>query len=326
MMSRDQAPIEELCQNVFVEETTWESIVEAGFATLCVSENAGGFGGDVLELWTVAREAGRAVLRQPVIANAILPAHLLERAGETELHEAMMAGEVSVALADARDLHFEGGKLTGTVAVSGDQAPDRILVVSPQGELLLASAGADKWQSSARIDGWPAGKISFEQTEAVPIGGGNTRDLAKVAGRLNRLAAAAEIAGLTDRAVSLTVTFLGERSQFGQKLSAFQALRHRMVDAMIAAQEIHALSLRVALALEADPVGADEGWLDALAVKGAQVAELVGTEAVQMHGGVGTTDEYLVSHLFRRLTALILTCEAPGALMRLAAAERGLPD
>lgn len=323
MMIKDQTPIEELCQSVFATDVAWDEFVEAGFATLCVSEQAGGFGGDALELWTVAREAGRAVLRQPVIPNAILPARVLELAGEAELLEALIAGETSVAFGTGKGLIFEGGGLTGAIAVLGDTPPDKMLVVSPQGELVLAPTDTDTWQASQRIDGWPTGKVAFEKTEARSIGGANTQHLAAMVGRLVRLARAAEIAGLTDRAVELTVTFLGERSQFGQKLSSFQVLRHRMVDVMIASQEVHALSLRVALALEADPTGTD-GLLDALAVKAAEAAELVGTEAVQLHGGVGTTDEYLISHLFRRLTALALSCEAPDALQRLAGVEEVL--
>lgn len=323
MMIRDQAPIEELCQSVFIPDAAWNSFVEAGFATLCVSEQVDGFGGDATELWTVAREAGHAVQRQPVIANAILPARLLELAGETELLEALIAGEISVAFCSGGDLTFGGGELTGSVAVSGDAPPDKVLVVSPQGELLLATVGPDIWKLSQRIDGWPEGKITFVKTKARPIGGANAQYLATMAGRLVRLATAAEIAGLTDRAVELTVTYLGERQQFGQTLSTFQVLRHRTVDAMIASQEVHALSLRVALALEADPTGID-GLLDALAVKAAQAAELVGTEAVQLHGGVGTADEYLISHLFRRLIALVLVCQAPDALQRLAVAPEML--
>lgn len=328
-MIKDQTPIEELCQSVFTPEAAWSELVEAGFATLCVSEDGDGFGGNVPELWTVAREAGRAVLRQPVISNAVLPAHLLELAGETSLLGALIAGEVSVAfcvwedLGNGKNLIFKGGELTGSVAVPGDASPDRLLVVSPQGELLLTSAGSSAWKPFQRIDGWPQGRVTFTGADAQPIGGVNGPHLAAMAGRLVRLAYAAEIAGLTDRAIELTVAYLGERSQFGQPLSAFQVLRHRMVDAMIAAQEVHALSLRVALALEADPTGTD-GLLDALMVKSAQVAELVGTEAVQLHGGVGTTNEYLISQLFRRLTALELVCNAPDALQRLALAENAL--
>lgn len=313
-MVRDQTPIEELCQNAFVADVSWGGVVEAGFATLCVSEQAGGFGGDALELWTVAREAGRAVLRQPVIQNAILPAWLLERAGETALLEALIVGEISVALGV--------GEFTGSIVVSGDTPPDQVIMVS-QGELVRARADHDTWEVSQRIDGWPGNKATFTQNDTRLIGGADSGNLAASVGRSLGLARAAEIAGLADRAVELTSIFLGERSQFGQKLSAFQALRHRMVDMMIAAQEVHALSLRVALALEADPTGTD-GLLDGLAVKAAQVGELVGTEAVQMHGGVGTTDEYLISHIFRRLTALGLECQAPNALQRLAIAGDAL--
>lgn len=313
-MMRDQMPIQELCQSAFVTDVNWSDIVESGFATLCVSEQAGGFGGDALELWTVAREAGRAVLRQPVIQNAILPAWVLERAGETTLLEALIAGEVSVAVGV--------GELTGSVAVSGDGQPDQVMVIS-QGALMLAPGNVDSWEVSQRIDGWPEGKITLVQADARLIGGADSGNLTAVVSRLLGLARAAEIAGLADRAVELTGTFLGERSQFGQKLSTFQALRHRMVDMMIAAQEVHALSLRVAMALEADPDGTDS-LLDGLAAKAVQVAELVGTEAVQMHGGVGTTDEYLISHIFRRLTALALVCQAPDALQRLAASEDAL--
>lgn len=299
-MTSDLDPIISLCETLFSPDTGWAEIHESGLSLLMVPEALDGFGGRAQALWAVAREAGFAGLRQPVCERALLPGFVLGAVADTGLLRDFLTGAVCVAVTD------------DPVRIAGAGVADAIFTVR-DGRLRLARPAPGDLSPGAGIDGAPEQRIAAgvaAQEFGAPA-------LAARAGRYLILARAAEIAGAADRAVALTASFLTERRQFGQPLSAFQALRHRLVDAMIAAQEVHALSLRLALELDLAPEGDHDAMLDAMRIKAAEAAERVATETVQLHGGVGTTEEYLISHLFRRLTRLSLELEPRAAMERL---------
>lgn len=296
---------------------SWEEIAAMGLTGLLAPPEAGGIGGGARELWIAARAAGVACAAEPLAGAAFLPGLLLEG----EAREAHVAGRLRCATAFAA----EAGEGQVLRAVPGAEAAALLILVTPSGAVTLALGDCPGAAVPApALDGTAAADVTLSpallQTRRALPGG---RAAAAEALRLARLARVAETAGAAEEALRLTARYLTERRQFGQPLAAFQALRHRLVDAMIAAQEIHALGLSAAVAVARGAPGA-EAVLAAARLKAATAGRRIAQEAVQMHGGVGVTEEYRVSRLFRRLTRLTLEEGGAAAAGRELAAQAPL--
>ncbi|MCL4189836.1 MAG: hypothetical protein KJZ85_19730 [Rhodobacteraceae bacterium] len=293
----------------------WAGLAGIGLTGITVAADHGGIGGGAREAWIAARAAGAACLAQPLTHGAILPGLLLDDGAAAA---ALAAGRRRIIALPAAAA-AEGELLAGVPWVDGAEA----LILAPGGAPALLDLGADRGAVTPRplIDGMPGADIRL--TPALlqsrrPLGGGAAALVR--AERFERLATVAEAAGAAEAAVALTARYLTERRQFGQPLAAFQALRHRLVEAMVSAQEIHAAGLSACLAVTGDAPAADR-LLAAALYKAATAGRRVAEEAVQLHGGVGVTEEFRVSHLFRRLVRLSLAFGgAPAHLARLAAA------
>lgn len=283
------------------EDPAWDDLAEAGLLGLTLSEAEGGFGGGARAVHAVMRALGAAASRVPLASGALLPALLGCSAGLAD-------GRVRHAssLSGAR---LDGGRLYGTAVT----APAEIVAVAAGHTVVLAPGG----QSRRRLfDGTEVSEQIWEGAEVEVLLGGNAAAAAIGRARaIERLATLSETAGAAEAAVRLTAGYLPGRRQFGVRLADFQALRHRLVDMMIMAQEIEALALHAALSIEADAPGVDTVLAAAL-TKAARNGRRIAEEAVQLHGGVGVTDEYQVSHIFRRLIRLGLEHGGPAGLAR----------
>ncbi|RVV98125.1 hypothetical protein EKE94_11780 [Mesobaculum littorinae] len=333
-ISEEDRMLADLAERLFPPQGTSAdaaTVAEAGLYALTVPEDAGGFGGGLLSVWHVARAAGRGLAGVPLTQTAILPGALLAASGQDTLAQGLAAGEARVAACLDPGLTVAGGRVSGQLSdIVGAEGADWLIAPAdgPEGrQLLLLPLGGADVTPAPLFDGTPAARIAMDMDlpgDAVLAGGNAAEDALTLARRLLWLAVAAETAGAAEAAVAETAAYLPDRKQFGQRLADFQALRHRLVDMMIAAQEIHAMSLHAAMALGAGAVDADV-VLEAALLKAALAGRRVGQEAVQLHGGVGVTQEYRISRVFQRLTRLGLAAGGvSGLTQRLAGREARL--
>jgi alkylation response protein AidB-like acyl-CoA dehydrogenase len=324
----------------------WKGLAEIGALGAFLPEEAGGAGGGGLELMIAMEAFGRALFTSPFLSTVPLTAPLLA-AGSPQAQALLgkiAGGEaiVSVALTEPRgryDLnHVEtqaerrgkgyllsGAKRGVPYAAAADWIvlPARSAGEAREGHgitLFLVEAGRKGMtlRSHATADGGRAAELELRELEAeesdVLGEPGKGLELLQHAVDLAILAQCAEAVGAMRRLQESTVAYAKTREQFGQTLGSFQALQHRMVD-MFAAAESSASRVQAALARITgltSPVDPRDAVLTKLYVD--KAARFVGQEAVQIHGGMGMTDDLDVGHHFKRLAMMALTFADQGKL------------
>ncbi|WP_095012643.1 acyl-CoA dehydrogenase family protein [Tsuneonella mangrovi] len=302
----------------------WRSLAGLGLIGSCVPEDCGGMGSSLGDLAVVGETLGRTISADPWLENGFLPARSLANAGDKELLPSVIDGSKVVAAALAeRAMRYSltpsatkaiadgnGFRLSGekTFVLGGAIADAFIVSAACAGEtayfLVPADASGLDIQPYRLVDGSVAVELRFHAT-AVPA----DARLAIAADRfgqtitLVRVLASAEMVGLAQRLFDDTVAYTKEREQFGVPIGSFQALQHRMVECYASLEQARSMLWRVVLADDQDT----NVW--AAQVSGAkafisEVALKIGREAVQMHGGMGITDELAIGHAFKRLLLL----------------------
>ncbi|MCV7424802.1 acyl-CoA dehydrogenase family protein [Mycobacterium yunnanensis] len=311
----------------------WRAFAEdLGILGAALPERVGGSGGGPLEIMVIAESLGRALVVEPYVDTAVVAAGLLLRAGgaaATEVVEQIIAGTAVVALAAAEEQagdrwqdvtttarRDEGGwVLRGqkTMAI-GAPIATHLLVTAHTGDgvsLFLVDLGdverglemhamrtvddrraADLELTDLRL---PHNALLGEQGQAWP-------SLAQARDE-GAAAVCAEAVGAMRRVVADTVAYAKQRHQFGQPIAGFQALQHRMVDMYMELEQSAAAVHLAMLNLDADPPARARAVSAAKATIG-RAARFVGQNAVQLHGGMGMTEELAIGHYFKRLTAV----------------------
>lgn len=308
---------------------------ELGILGATLPEGHGGIGGGPVELMVIAEALGHALVVEPYVDTAVVAAGLLRRAGATDLLEAVVAGHTIVTLAATEPTSGEHWRnvttraerdgehwvLTGTKIVSASTPlASHVLVTARTSgqqadvdgislfvvELGSATAGIelhhyrtidDRRASDIVLDGLrlPAAALLGDEGDAWP----------SIAQARDEGAAAicAEAVGCMRKVLSDTVEYCKQRQQFGQPIGSFQVLQHRMVDMYMEVEQAAAAALLATLHLEADDITRARAVSAAKATVG-RAAQFVGQQAVQLHGGMGMTEELAIGHYFKRLTAL----------------------
>ncbi len=314
----------------------WSEMAGFGWLSLNLPESLDGFGAPPVYAHLLMEQAGRALSREPFVATAVIGARVLAHAAEplrSRLAPALVRGEATFALAlgepRARfDLGYvetraqrdgEGFVLDGFKSHVPDGASAHWIIVpartsgavgSAQGiSLFLVSADSSGLSRShvrapdhhhharLRLDGVRVGADALVGTldegfalleEAV--------DHAIAAGL-------AEAVGIMEALCDVTLEYLKTRQQFGVRIGSFQALQHRMVDMQIASEEARAMAWHARAHLDA-PRAERRRAVSAAKTRVGQTSLFVGHQAVQLHGGVGTTDELVVAHYLKRLVML----------------------
>ncbi|MEO5641414.1 MAG: acyl-CoA dehydrogenase family protein [Sphingomicrobium sp.] len=311
------------------EKSHWGQIAELGLLTLPMSEAQGGFEGTPSDIMAVAEALGHGLVPDPFISNAVLVAALLGE-GNPDLLGELAAGmsRVALALGDG-DSRFEHIRVLTTTEPRGSGA-----VLTGIKNHVPDGADADWFIIPARISGaadaldgislylvarnTPGLRVEtfrgldFHRharltLEAVEVGDAQLLGVAggmglKLGLSVKRaiLAHCAEAVGAMDALRDITLEYLKTRKQFGQTIGSFQSLQHRMVDIAIACEEARAITYRATLEAEAGVM--DKGRMTSAAkARVGQLALFVGRQAIQLHGGVGTSDELVVSHYYKRL-------------------------
>ncbi len=303
------------------DEGMWGRLAEMGVLGLPVAEDDGGMGAGPVEVALVAEQVGKALAPEPFVEAVVLAGGLVTALGTAEQRAAILPGvaEGTTVVAVAS---FETGEPV-TARQDGDRwvldgvkepvlngaRADVLLVVArtPSGTGVFVvrpdAAGPDR-VGYPTYDGGRAARVTFAATPAEPLG-----DLtADAAATLERVTAQARIAycheavGAMDAALAMTTEYLRTRKQFGVPLKTFQALTFRAADMYVS------LELARSTALWATLVAADGGDVVTAATRAVlqttTAARHVGQEAIQLHGGIGMTDEYAVGHYTTRLTAI----------------------
>lgn len=302
----------------------WQQLAELGVLGLNFSEEHGGLGMDLGYAMAVAEEFGRGLVLEPYFATVVMAGRLLDRLGgdkAAELLPAVAAGETQLALAWEERVSggnplsvgctMEGGKLNGDkLAVLAAPSADALLVTARDSAgtlqvcLVDTSAAGVSVEAYAMADGHRAATVSFTGAEAVVLAAGAEAESALTT-TLDEalLIMAAEAQGAMDKALEISLDYCRTRKQFGMPLAAFQALQHRLADMMIHAEKSRSLMWAALQAVDTAEFASATAMLKAALGSNARY---VGQQAIQLHGGIGMTDELNIGAYFKRLTTLEL--------------------
>lgn len=316
-----------------LDTARWTQFAELGWLALPVAEDAGGLGGTLEDVALLMIEFGKGLAVDPYVSSAVLSSHLIDRAGgngRAARLSAMAAGEALVALAhtEAADRYDiaapraatarrteRGYLLSGTKMLALDAPSATHLIIS------ATLAGAEE-TALFYVDAVRAG---LSMTEYPLIDGGLAADvrldgvhvphdalLAQGAEGIRLLdeaidratiALMAQAVGSMEACLELCSSYLKERRQFGQPIGRFQILQHLLVDMLIATHQTRS-ALYQALAKSDAPPAERNRAVSALKVVAGEAMQLVSRTGIQLHGGYGLTDEYAISHHYRRLLVL----------------------
>jgi hypothetical protein len=312
----------------------WGELAELGLPGLAVPEDHGGMGFGPVEAMVVMEELGRGLVNAPYAMGALVAPALLA-AGPAQLQQAWLprvaAGEALVVLAHqeraarhrlhhvaTRAVAAEGGyRLSGAKSVvpAGDEAdafivPARLAgaVDDPAGiALFLVPRGAAGLTVGAHPtqDGARAAELQLSDTPATLVCTEGWPVLEQAAD-IGIAAACAEGVGLMDRLLAITVDYMNTRRQFGVPIASFQALRHRVADVKMQLELARSMSYYASLKL-GEPAPQRRRALSQAKVQLGRSMRHLGQECIQLHGGIGVTEEYVGSHYFKRLTVLELS-------------------
>jgi alkylation response protein AidB-like acyl-CoA dehydrogenase len=334
----DKAPVSHLRQLRDTRDATgfsrdlWRAFAEMGFSGLLVPENFGGSGLGCVEAGIVMEEIGRTLMPSPFLSTAVLAASALSRGGsdaqKSEYLPKISDGTLLAALAvDEGAKHRplqtrmqairagNGFKLEGDKAFVVDGHTADLLIVAARtagsaGErdgltlfLVDPKAKGLATERTAMVDSHNAARISFDNVEvtAENVLGEVDQGYQLLEGVLNvgRGAVASEMVGLSEEVFARTVGYLKERKQFGKPIGEFQALQHRAAELYIEIEITRAAVLKALQTLDAnfDKAGAAVAVAKARA---GSTATLAVQEGVQMHGGMGMTDQFDIGFFMKR--------------------------
>jgi len=312
----------------------WDTLATNGWLAAALPEDCGGLGGSILDTALIAHEFGRGLVVEPYLGCAVLAAQTLAAAANAEQKEtplpAIAEGRQRLALAYAEP--FSRGN-PALVNLRAERRADGY-VLNGRKTLVLGAVGADSLLVSARLadalndtngislflvdsgnaglthhvlplhDGTEAAELVLDNVhvKADALVGAPGEGLVALEHGLSHAIAAlcAELVGVAEKAIELTAEYLKIRKQFGVPIASFQALQHRMAD-MAAELELSRSMLYVLLySMENDEPSARRQALSQAKALIGRMAKSVCGQAIQLHGGIGMTEECAVGHYFKR--------------------------
>jgi len=310
----------------------YAELAELGLTGLAVPEAQGGMGFGPVDAMVVMEELGRGLVNAPYAAGALVAPALLAAAPDALkdvwLPKVADASALVVLAHQERAARYRLNHVTTTaskasnggwtvsgaksIVPAGDEAdafivPARISgdVASEQGIGLFL---AEKNAKGAAVRGYPtqdgarAAELTLAATPAALIAEDGYATLLQAVD-VGIAANCAEAVGLMDKLVAVTVEYMNTRKQFGVLISSFQALRHRIADVKMQLELGRSMSYFASLKL-GEPEAARRRAISQARVQLGQSMRYVGQQCVQLHGGIGVTDEYVAGHYFKRLTVL----------------------
>jgi pimeloyl-CoA dehydrogenase small subunit len=316
----------------------WRQYAELGLLGVAFAEADGGFGGGPVETMLIEEAFGKALTLEPYLATIVLAGGLIRRGGDAEQRAALVApiaaGEMLLAFAHAErqsghDLfdvgasaHKDGAAfvLNGEkgLVLHGDVADKLIVSARSAGGrrdrggigLFLIDAGAPgvSRRGYKTQDGLRAAEIALADVRVGPQNVlGDPEGAYPLIERVVDEAIAAisaEAVGAMSEALDMTVDYLKTRKQFGVAIGAFQALQHRASDMVVALEQARSMMMLATMMASEDNSAERRKAVSAAKVQIGRSARFIGQQSIQLHGGIGMTMEYKVSHLFKRLAMI----------------------
>lgn len=319
-------------------DVVWRQLAEMGLMSIPFSESAGGFGGGAVDLMSAMQAVGAALVVEPVLAN-VLAGRLVDRAGsaaqKSEILPALIDGSRRLAFAHTEDgARYRLAQVAATATRSADgwvlNGLKRVVLGAPLADLLVVSArtsgapgeaqgvslfivaaGAKGVSSTAyrTVDNQRAADLKFDgvSLRADALLGTEGGAMAAIDEAVDFATAliCAEAVGAMQFANDTTLEYLKTRKQFGVAIGSFQALQHRMVEMFVTVEQARSMSYLACSKVDTEADAAERARIvSAAKIKIADACRQISQESIQLHGGMGMTEEMKVSHTFRRLTMI----------------------
>jgi len=315
----------------------WGSMAELGWLGLPFEEKDGGFGGNQIDTLVIMEQFGKGLVLEPFIANVVLGGGAIQLGGCEELKKEMLPGliegskQMTLAYAeqqsrfDLEDVATSARKEGDKFIINGQksmvlnaESADHIVVVTrttggqvDEEGITLFLVDSDmkglEIQNFPTVDGLRASEITFDNVEVSSermIGEQDKGfDILRTVSNNAILALCAEAVGAMEILYKDTVEYTQQREQFDHPLSDFQVLQHRMVDMFMEYEQCKSLLFRATMETIQDPEMAQR-TIHALKHLIGKSGIFVGENAVQLHGGMGVTEELRIGHFFKRLLVI----------------------
>ena len=320
-----------------VSDSAWATLAELGMTALPVPEAQGGFSGSAVDMLVVMQELGRGLVVEPYLATMLGAEFLRLAGGHDDLLERVAGGALKLACAlgekQARHDLFDiattatavdgGYRIDGvkTVVIHGAQAGALIVSARSGGAqrdsdgISLFVLAADTPGVSVRdyrtIDGQRAATVTLTAVHAPAaslLGApGAGWDMLDAAADYGASLLCSEAVGAMDAIFAATLEYLKTRTQFGAPIGKFQALQHRMADMFIHLEQARSMAMLAAAKVGSSNAEERRRSVSAAKARVGQALKFVGQQAVQLHGGMGVTNEMPAAHHFKRLSMIELT-------------------
>jgi len=316
----------------------WSTFAELGWLGVAFAEADGGFGGGAIESMLMAENFGRGLVVEPYLATVVLAGGAIKHGGNADQKArylpGIIDGSTQAALAYAEPQgRFNLSDLTTKASKSGDKYTldgyKAVVMNGPAADLLVVTARTSGDQRDAdgvsafvvdanadgvtrrdypTVDGMRASEVTLEgvEVEADALLGTEGQGLSIVEQAIDEgiLAVGSEAVGCMEVLYKDTVEYCKTREQFGQPIGKFQVLQHRMVDMFMEHEQSKSLMYMAAMRMDEGYGAAAQKAVSAFKVQVGKSGRFVGQNAVQLHGGMGMTDELNIGHYFKRLTII----------------------
>ncbi|MBC3916104.1 acyl-CoA dehydrogenase family protein [Undibacterium sp. CY18W] len=320
-----------------VSAKAWADLAELGALALPVPEEQGGFDGSAIDMLVIMQELGRGIVIEPYFAT-VMGAEFLKKSGKhADVLEQVATGEIKLAnaLSERQSRHdlfdiattavktADGYVLNGskTVVLHGAQA-DKLIVSARSSSaqrdtngislfIIDANAAGVSRRDYRTIDGYRAADIALNNVQvgqdallsAVDTGW----ELLDAVADYGVTLLCAESIGIMEAITAATLEYLKTRQQFGVPIGKFQVLQHRMAEMFMEMEQARSMATLAAVKIASDNVEERRRTVSAAKARIGQAAKYIGQQAVQLHGGMGVTNELPVAHMFKRLTTIELS-------------------
>ena len=315
----------------------WKKFAELGWLGISVSEDNGGYGGTAIESMLIMEAFGKGLVVEPFLETVIMSASLIDDHGsdqqKSSVLEPAIAGEMQLALAYAEpQSRFNLSDLVTEAKLDGDN-----YILNGYKSVVMNGPSANKFIISARTSGTQldesgislflvdSDSIGLDKTDYKTVDGRRASDLSienvsvpkdNLIGQQDKgfeildsaidkaiLAISAEAVGAMEVLYKTTVEYTKTREQFGTAIGKFQVLQHRMVDMFMEYEQCKSLLYMATMKHEEGSPDAKKA-ISGLKYQVGKAGKFIGQQAVQLHGGMGVTDELNVGHYFKRLTTV----------------------
>ena len=318
-------------------EDNWKKFAELGWLGISVSEDSGGFGGSAIESMLIMEAFGKGLVVEPFLETVIMAGGLIDDHGsdqqKSSFLEPAIAGDMHLALAYAEpQSRFNLSDVVTEAKVDGDNfvinGYKSVVMNGPSADQIIVSArtsgtqldengislfiidanasGLDKTNYKT-VDGRRASDLTFENVSVSKesLIGDQDKGFEILDSAIDKaiLAISAEAVGAMEVLYKTTVEYTKTREQFGTAIGKFQVLQHRMVDMFMEYEQCKSLLYMATMKYEEKAEDAKKA-ISGLKYQVGKAGKFIGQQAVQLHGGMGVTDELNVGHYFKRLTTV----------------------